>query len=115
MLKVNRNVELALKTIEFLKQEEKPVRTRDIAEKIGTTTAFLEQVVRKLRVAGITTPVRGPGGGYKLNRGHTITALNVAIALGYNPKSATGEVTTGLSDTLSQSLTTAFDSVRIDL
>lgn len=112
MLKINKNVKLALKTIEFLKSSEGPVRTQDIAEKIGTSTAFLEQIVRKLRVAGITKSVRGPGGGTQLNRGQTVTALSVAKAFGY---SVSEETTEDLSAKLQAALAEAFENTRIDL
>jgi len=111
MLKVNKNVKLALATIEFLKGAEGPVRTQDIAAKIGTSTAFLEQIVRKLRVAGITKSVRGPGGGSVLSRGQTVTALGVAKAFGYVGQ---GELL-GATGTLSGALEKAFESVRIEL
>ena len=109
MLKINKNVKLALKAIEFLKGSEGPVRTQDIAVKIGTSTAFLEQIVRKLRVAGITKSVRGPGGGTQLNRGQTVTALSVAQAFGYNVSVDTD----GVTGSLTQALTAAFENTRI--
>jgi DNA-binding IscR family transcriptional regulator len=111
MLKINKNVKLALQTIEFLQGSEKPVRTQDIAAKIGTSTAFLEQIVRRLRVAGITKSVRGPGGGTLLSRGQTVTALGVAKAFGYSGQSELS----GVSETLSGALTKAFESIRIEL
>lgn len=83
MLKINRNVEIALKAIEALAHSDKPVRVSDLAQKIGTTDSFLEQVVRKLRLAGITSAVRGPGGGVVLNKGQSVSALKVAQAMGY--------------------------------
>lgn len=113
MLKVNKNLELALKTLEVLKDQEKPVRTQDIAEKIGVSPQFLEQVLRKLRMAGITSSVRGPGGGNKITKGQTISALSVANALGYvvSPVSEG----TGLSSVLTQAIATAFETTRIEL
>ena len=109
MLKINKNVKLALKTIEFLKGTEGPIRTQDIAEKIGTSTAFLEQIVRRLRVAGITKSVRGPGGGTQLVGGQKVTALSVAKAFGYGNQ---GDLD-GVTGILSTALTTAFESVEL--
>ena len=84
MLKINRNIEVALQAIEALKLNDKPVRVSDLAAKIGTTENFLEQVVRKLRLDGITTSVRGPGGGVLLTNTQAVTVLRVAKALGHH-------------------------------
>lgn len=111
MLKINKNVSLALQTIEFLKSEEAPVKTAQIAEKLGTSAAFLEQVMRRLRIAGITRSVRGPGGGSLLNRGQTVSALTVANAFGY----AHPAPTQGLQGSLSEALTAAFENTKIEL
>lgn len=111
MLKVNKNIEVALKALEVLKNETTPIRSQNIAEKIGSTTSYVEQVVRKLRVAGFTKAVRGPGGGYIANRGQTITALNVAQLFGYNANT-TNE---GVTGNLAQALNSAFENTRIDL
>lgn len=111
MLKVNKNMEIALKTLEILKNESTPVKTQSIAEKIGTTTNYVEQVARKLRVAGITRAVRGPGGGYVANRGQSVSALTIAQLFGYN----TDMSSEGLTGTLAQALNNAFESTRIDL
>jgi DNA-binding IscR family transcriptional regulator len=110
MLKINKNVSVALKTIEFLKGAEGPMRTQDIAEKVGTSQAFLEQIMRKLRVAGISKTARGPGGGVFLSRGQSVTALDIAKALGY---SVDGQAE-GLAGNLSQALREAFQNTRID-
>lgn len=83
MLKLNRNIEIAIAAIEELKKAEKPVRVSDLAAQIGTTEAFLEQIVRKLRIAGITDSTRGPGGGVSLVAANGLTVLKVAKALGH--------------------------------
>jgi DNA-binding IscR family transcriptional regulator len=111
MLKVNKNVEIALKTLEVLKNETVPVKSQVIAEKIGSTTNYVEQVVRKLRVAGMTKSIRGPGGGYVANRGQSVTALAVAQLFGYN----TNTTLIGVTGDLSQQLNRAFESTKIDL
>jgi Rrf2 family iron-sulfur cluster assembly transcriptional regulator len=111
MLKVNKNVEIALKTLEVLKAEESPLKAQEIAEKIGATTSFVEQVARKLRIAGITKSVRGPGGGYVVNRGQTVTALTVAKLLGYSTDGALQ----GVTGTLSQAISGAFENTRVEL
>jgi Rrf2 family protein len=82
-MKVNKKVELGINAVTALKKYDHPVRTQDLATEIGTTTHFLEQVMRNLRTAGIVASVRGPGGGYKLVPTSTpLTALQVAKAVG---------------------------------
>lgn len=44
--------------------ESKAVRLKDIADKHSINIDLLEQVARRLRIAGIISSVRGPGGGY---------------------------------------------------
>jgi DNA-binding IscR family transcriptional regulator len=110
MLKLNRNIEVALQAAEFLKGKTKPVRLQDVAEAIGTTDNFIEQVARKLRVAGILTSVRGPGGGHLLNPEVKVTALAVAEALGYTPQIILGR---SAADRLRANLTNAFVSTEV--
>jgi Rrf2 family iron-sulfur cluster assembly transcriptional regulator len=82
-MKLNKKVELGINAVSALKKYESPIRTQDLAVEIGTTTHFLEQIMRNLRTAGIVASVRGPGGGYKLVASPTpITALHVAKAVG---------------------------------
>ena len=82
-MKLNKKLELGIKAVETLKTNGvEPVRTQDLAVQIGTTTNFLEQVMRNLRTAGIVTSVRGPGGGYLLTNTKPVTALQVAQAVG---------------------------------
>lgn len=57
---------------------EGPVPLRQIAEQYELSEAYLEQLVRPLRKAGIVKSVRGAQGGYELNRApHFITAGDV--------------------------------------
>lgn len=82
-MKLNKKLELGIKAVETLKTlGTEPVRTQDLAVKIGTTTNFLEQVMRNLRTAGIVTSVRGPGGGFVLSSRKPVTAFQVAQAVG---------------------------------
>ncbi len=48
--------------------DEKPVSIRKISEIENISAEFLEQIFFKLRKGGIINSVRGPGGGFKLNR-----------------------------------------------
>jgi Rrf2 family iron-sulfur cluster assembly transcriptional regulator len=45
-----------------------PISVVDIAERQGLSAAYLEQLLSKLKKSGLLTSVRGPGGGYQLDR-----------------------------------------------
>ncbi len=45
-----------------------PVSLTQISERQGISLSYLEQLFIKLRRAGLVSSVRGPGGGYKLER-----------------------------------------------
>lgn len=45
-----------------------PLRLEEIAETADAPRSVLEQVMPTLRTAGVVRSVRGPGGGYSLNR-----------------------------------------------
>lgn len=45
-----------------------PVSLSELAKEQEITVPYLEQLFSKLRVAGIVRSVRGPGGGYILNK-----------------------------------------------
>jgi Rrf2 family protein len=45
---------------------EHPVTIKEISERQDVSVAYLEQILNKLRRAGIIKSVRGPGGGYLL-------------------------------------------------
>lgn len=44
-----------------------PVTIKEIAENQDVSVAYLEQILNKLRKAGLIRSVRGPGGGYLLS------------------------------------------------
>ena len=48
--------------------DEKPLSIRKISEMEDISPEFLEQIFFRLRKKNIITSVRGPGGGFKLNR-----------------------------------------------
>jgi len=54
----------ALADLEFLSLDSRPVSLRDIANRQGIDLAYLEQLFRKLRVAGLVESIRGRNGGY---------------------------------------------------
>lgn len=45
-----------------------PISLADISERQGISLSYLEQLFAKLRRKSLVKSVRGPGGGYKLNR-----------------------------------------------
>lgn len=68
--------------------EGKPVPTREISERHGLPVPFLEQVLHKLKCAGLIRSRRGVNGGYVLSRppeevtlGDAVRALEGPIAL----------------------------------
>ena len=58
-----------------------PVRIQEISKEEKLSIHYLEQLFRKLRVAGIVKSLRGPGGGYVL-RGESISYKDVLEAVG---------------------------------
>ncbi|MDC0992101.1 Rrf2 family transcriptional regulator [Gammaproteobacteria bacterium] len=54
----------ALADLEHLSNYENPVTLKDIAARQGIDLTYLEQLFRKLRIAGIVKSVRGRNGGY---------------------------------------------------
>lgn len=60
-----------------------PTSLAEIARRQGLSAAFLEQLFRKLKAAGIVAPWRGMKGGYTLSRpAARVSALEVFQALG---------------------------------
>ena len=58
----------------------------DIAERQGISPAYLEQLLSRLKKEGLLSSVRGPGGGYRLDRdleeinvSHIITAVGDGV------------------------------------
>ncbi len=54
----------ALADLKYLSNNESPVALKDIAFRQGIELTYLEQLFRKLRIAGIVKSVRGRNGGY---------------------------------------------------
>lgn len=72
MFKLGKDVQLAVLLLTELKAApaNTPVKLETISKKHTESLHFLEQVARKLRVAGLISAVRGPGGGYVLKVTH---------------------------------------------
>ena len=45
-----------------------PVRLKDVSKRQNISLSYLEQLFSKLRLSGLVKSVRGPGGGYVLNK-----------------------------------------------
>jgi DNA-binding IscR family transcriptional regulator len=72
-MKFNKTVETAFHLLAHL--NDKPQRVEDLAIKAGTTKCFADQLVRKLRIAGLLVSKRGPNGGCL--KGRQFTAWEV--------------------------------------
>lgn len=82
MIKVNQSVVLGLNAVALLKNEIKPLRAEDMAKTMGVSYNFLQQVLLKLRKAGIICSIKGPGGGFfMVSKYPPLTALKVANAV----------------------------------
>lgn len=81
-MKVNKKLAIGIGVVSALKFANTHVRAQELARSANTTLNFVEQVLRELRLAGIVTVKRGPGGGYLLNSSTPVTAYHVAKAVG---------------------------------
>lgn len=60
-----------------------PVSVMDIAERQAISAAYLEQLFSKLKKCGLLGSVRGPGGGYQLERAlEDISVSEIITAVG---------------------------------
>ena len=55
--------------------EQETVRLKDISFRQKISLSYLEQLFSKLRLSGLVKSIRGPGGGYVLNK--TMSDLNL--------------------------------------
>lgn len=112
-----------------LYSEEEPVNIQSIAKRQNISESYLEQLVRKLRTAGLVTSVRGAGGGYQLARpaseisvGDVLRALegnlDAVTCSGGQEESGCGGadlcVTRYVWQRINESITQAVDTMWID-
>jgi Rrf2 family cysteine metabolism transcriptional repressor len=65
-----------------LQPDQEPLTIRDISRKQQMSTSYLEQILYRLKKAGIVTSIRGARGGYVLARsGDQITVSQIISAL----------------------------------
>ncbi len=57
----------------------RPVTIREISEKQDVSVSYLEQILNKLRKSGFIKSIKGPGGGYVLNK--SPEEINIASIL----------------------------------
>ncbi len=74
--------------VELGMQTQGPVRLATISQRQGIDLSYLEQIFAKLKEAGLVQSIRGPGGGYLLQRpsekiaiGHIIEAVEESIKM----------------------------------
>ncbi|NLI29085.1 MAG: Rrf2 family transcriptional regulator [Nitrospiraceae bacterium] len=58
---------------------DRPITIKEISERQNVSVAYLEQILGKLRRAGIVRSVKGPGGGYLLAR--QPSEISIAVIL----------------------------------
>ncbi len=68
--------------------------TQTITDNLEIPHSFAEQIARKLRIAGIISVRRGPGGGYKITHGKTPTVSEVLKAVGDTSLMSRGDTLT---------------------
>lgn len=62
-----------------LQEGQRAVNLSEISDKQKISLSYLEQLFAKLRRHGIVTSVRGPGGGYRLNRSPAEISVGMII------------------------------------
>ncbi len=117
-MKLNKNIENGLLlTIYLARRGQSNVKTA--SSDLQISIHFLEQIARKLRIVGVLSSVKGPGGGYRLNP--TSTALDVITALGYKSKPMTdlltidGDILNNMLDTISEHQNAVLSQTIVDL
>lgn len=82
---MNQDMKYALVFLGVLKKlhSDQTVTLSQVAGDFELSEKFLEHIVRKLKKAGIVGSTRGRNGGYALRNPHSLTALQVSEALGW--------------------------------
>lgn len=84
-MKITKQLQIGISAVHRLKyHSETPVKTEVLAETLGTTAGFLNQILKKLRKSGLVIAKNGPGGGYMFNHDlESVDAFDVAHSLGH--------------------------------
>lgn len=81
-LEITRRADLAVRAVEALAATPARLKSGELAEKLGTTTGFVAQVVGPLVKAGWIGSEPGPTGGYSLKPGgESLSVLDVIEAI----------------------------------
>lgn len=100
-MKLNQRFVIALNTVATLRATPGIVTAQQLSMTLGVSFAFLEQILRQLRIAKIVNVKRGPGGGFWLNTKTDVTAYTVAKAVGVDSFDVTLD---GVAGALSQEM-----------
>ncbi|WP_028973792.1 RrF2 family transcriptional regulator [Spirochaeta cellobiosiphila] len=68
MLKIHKRISYALITLNYIKEQEGPTSSREIAEKFNLPLEHIAKVLQSLVRAGIISSIQGPKGGYYLEQ-----------------------------------------------
>lgn len=79
-MRLGKKEQAALLLVTYLRQNGQ-ARLQDVSDSLSLPLHYLEQVARKLRIAGIVESYRGPGGGYRLFTDPTMH--HILSAVGY--------------------------------
>jgi Rrf2 family protein len=83
-MRITRQVQYALYGVFDLayNAEDRPVPVQEIGDRQKLPTRYLEQILQRLRRAGLVESKRGPGGGYALARSPSaISVADILVAL----------------------------------
>lgn len=76
--------------------DDRPVSLAEIAERLGISVSYLEQLFARLRKNGLVRSVRGPGGGYFLPRPSSdITVAEIFDAVAVAPAAPADDAPAG--------------------
>lgn len=97
-----------------LREDFGPVPLSDIASRHPVSLSYLEQLFSKLRLQGLVTSSRGPGGGYALgHRSDDITVADIIFAVEDAPTKENNQNTSLAQDT-TQDLWDAMNAKVLD-
>ncbi len=105
-----------------------PVSVQSVSRRQRISVSYLEQLFNKLRRDGLVESVRGPGGGYRLNRkpklikiGDVIRSLEGPLRLGRTRNRATArsvsiseQVANGVWKRIDEGVTGVLDSLTLE-
>lgn len=83
-MKITKKLQIGIDAVGIIKKAKSPLTTAELADVIGTTSGFLNQIMKNLTKSELVHSKYGPGGGYVLNpKKKDLSAYDVAVALNY--------------------------------